>query len=174
MPTSTTPRRWRFTGPSRGSRHLSTLLLIGGLLSGKTLTGLIGPLGLNLSLLGGSSEGSEEGGSGGNGGSGSGGTGGAGGAGGSEHAGGVAVTVLSPRSTHDEPCLDGHCETRCVAPDGCLPQIPPRDGHARAARASRRRPAGDRCRARRQIARGIEGKSGDPAASPPSGGGGTT
>jgi hypothetical protein len=98
-------------GEAVGTSLSSTALtLSGGLLSGKTLTGLIGPLGLNLSLLGGSQS-SEEGGggggsgSGGSGGSGSGGTGGLGGAGGSEHGGtgSVAVTVLSPSDPTTSP-----------------------------------------------------------------------
>jgi hypothetical protein len=84
----------------------TTMALSGDLLSGKTLTGLIAPLGLNLSLLSGS-EGSEEGssGTGGNGGSGGSGSGGSGGAGGSEHAGSgvVAVTVLEPAAPAATP-----------------------------------------------------------------------
>jgi hypothetical protein len=83
----------------------TALALTGALLSGKTLAGLTGPIGLNLSLLGGS-EGSEEGssGAGGNGGSGSG-SGGTGGAGGSEHpgTGNVDITLLSTSAPATSP-----------------------------------------------------------------------
>jgi hypothetical protein len=83
----------------------TALALTGGLPSGKTLAGLTGPIGLSLSLLGGS-EGSEEGssGTGGNGG-GSGGAGGAGAGGGSEHSGtgSVAVTVVEPAAPAASP-----------------------------------------------------------------------
>jgi hypothetical protein len=84
----------------------TALALTGGLLSGKTLAGLTGPIGLSLSLLGGS-EGSEEGssGTGGNGGNGGSGSGGSGGSGGSEHpgTGNVAITVISPDTPATSP-----------------------------------------------------------------------
>lgn len=84
----------------------TALALTGALSSGKTLAGLTGPLGLNLSLLNGS-EGSEEGSSG-TGGSGSGGSGGSGGTGGgSEHGATVTVpvTVLSTASPTTSPVV---------------------------------------------------------------------